>query len=75
MILDRGVKVISLVERSTATRILRAPTHDGLDGEAGHGTRRHCMDAHQDLVKVRVAGSNPVVRSTKVQCRRPSWGA
>jgi hypothetical protein len=32
------------------------------------------MEADQDLAKVRVAGSNPVVRSKKVLVRAPGGG-
>jgi hypothetical protein len=40
-------------------------THDGLDATARHDSRHNPVDAARHLAKVRVAGSNPVVRSMR----------
>ena len=44
---------------------------DLVDGIAGPGIKRERVDVCCDFAKVRVAGSNPVVRSIKLQVRGP----
>ena len=66
--------------RSHATRPGRAlydradTTHSAdnrVDGVAGHDPEPDTLDAEGRLAKVRVAGSNPVVRSKKVLVSSP----
>ncbi len=45
---------------------------DSVDRRARHGTQAIYQDVYQNLAKVRVAGSSPVVRSRRATTRSPT---
>ncbi len=56
---------LPVVTRVTSGRIRQHFLDDETDGGPARRTEQHWMDGFQHLAKVRVAGSNPVVRSKR----------
>jgi hypothetical protein len=65
----RPARVLAEVDRSTTERNRGLWPDEGMDKTARQRPGGHRLEAIQDLAKVRVAGSNPVVRSKKVLVR------